>query len=74
MTFSSSKIDPETTFPRKVYLPTLNPFFLYLIDNHLRGGIMVNNPRRGGMERRAGKAALAARNGAESRREGGYSP
>ena len=46
----------------------------YLIDNHLRGGIMANNPRRGGMERRAGKSGFAARPGAESRREGDCEP
>ena len=33
---------------------------------------MANNPRRGGMERRAGKSGFAARPGAESRRGGHY--
>ena len=50
------------------------PAMCYLIDNHLRGGIMANNPRRGGMERRAGKSGFAARPGAESRREGDCEP
>ena len=60
----------EQSFYRKEMIPGNG----YLIDNHLRGGIMANNPRRGGMERRAGKSGFAARPGAESRREGDCEP